>query len=159
MSEEQSTALDLRFRHVLAALASKNARKVAIMGDEVGYRRKGAIRDLVASLPAGTVVLTGNGQGVFAVAKDAAKERPDLIVPDWHLKGQFSGKWDHDKSRAAALIRSADVIVIFSTLRWDADAYAWAYALWKKKPVFIYGRHGRRVVYDRPRHTQKMKLA
>lgn len=144
------------FQPVLSSLAGH--RKIAILGDEKGYRREDAIRDLIAALPPGTVVLTGNGQGVFKIAKEAALARPDLIVPDWHLTGQFSSKWDHDKSRAAALVRSADVVVLFTSLRWDADAYAWAYSLWKKKPVHIYGKHGRRVVCDRPTHTQRVAL-
>lgn len=146
-----------RFQHVLNSLAGHN--KIAILGDEKGYLRRGAVKDLVAALPAGTVVLTGNGQGVFKIAKEAALARTDLHTPDWHLTGYFDGKWDHDKARAAALIRAADVIVIFTSLRWDADAYAWAYSLWKKKPIHIFGKHGRRVVYERPRHTQRMTLA
>jgi hypothetical protein len=89
--------------------------RVAIVGSRA-YPRLDLIEAFVASLPAGTVVVSGGARGVDSVAEIAARDRGlDVVVyqADWERLGRKAGP-----VRNAEIVANADRVVGF----WDGKS-------------------------------------
>lgn len=82
------------------------------------YPDLGAVWRFVATLPPGTVVVSGGARGVDRAAEDAARARPDLPEPaihpvtdeDWRRYGRQAGHL-----RNVKLVDDCDYLIAF----WD----------------------------------------
>lgn len=89
--------------------------RVAIVGSR-GYRYMHLVRDFVASLPAGAVVVSGGALGVDSVAAQAAEACGLEVVihhADWARRGRRAGP-----ERNARMVADADEVVAF----WDGSS-------------------------------------
>jgi YspA, cpYpsA-related SLOG family len=89
-------------------------RRIAIVGSR-DYPDLDAVRRFVATLPAGTVVVSGGARGVDTVAVEAAVAHglhTVVYTPDWRL-GTASGL-----IRNTRIVRDADEVVAF----WDGHS-------------------------------------
>src|SRR5262249_41900095 len=102
-------------RRSAAVVACRHAERIAIVGSRA-YPRLDLVEAFVASLPPGTVVLSGGARGVDTVAEIAARERRLEVVvfhADWARLGRKAGP-----TRNAEIVASADRVVGF----WDGSS-------------------------------------
>lgn len=107
---------------------------VAIVGSRT-YPDLDLVREYVAELPEGTVVISGGARGVDSVAEQAARKRglETLVVyPDWKTYGKSAGM-----RRNITIVDSADLIVAFWNRESKGTKHTIAYAEKKLKPVIV----------------------
>lgn len=114
--------------------------RIAIVGSR-DYPRWDVIRKYIATLPAGTVVVSGGARGVDSVAvKDAQLRGLEVRVypADWENLGKGAGF-----VRNQQIVDDADKVVAF----WDEKSRGTmdtvARAKKAGKPVTIFGLHGK----------------
>jgi hypothetical protein len=92
--------------------AEGRPRRIAVVGSRA-LRPEREIRELLAGLPADTVIITGGAVGVDTVAEQLARERGlavEVCRPAWHVYGRAAGM-----IRNGQIVQMADEVVAF----WD----------------------------------------
>jgi SLOG family YspA-like protein len=119
--------------------------RIAIVGSR-HFPRPELVEAFVASLPAGTIVVSGGAQGVDTAAEEAAQARglETLIFhADWKRHGRKAGQ-----IRNAEIVAHADRIVAFWDGRSQGTLNTIVQALGANLPVEIFDSDGDPVLID-----------